>query len=296
MFDAVNSIIFDPAKKHDAIWLFDCKDGNPNGDPDADNLPRTDAETQQGLVSDVCLKRKVRNFIDLVSQAQEKPEAYKIYVQEGAVLNQQHQRAYTALNLKLDKKNKQSDAPQKAKEWMCENFYDVRMFGAVMSTGDYVAGQVRGAVQMVFARSVYPVFPQQIAITRCARTKADEDKENKTMGRKAILPYGLYQTHVFFNPHLAKQTGVKENDLRLFWQALMSCWESDRSASRGLVATRKLIIFSHESSLGNAPAHKLFERLHISQHPETVPRAFGDYDIALERDTIPENVTLTVLD
>jgi CRISPR-associated protein Csd2 len=296
MLPTTNPIIFDPTKKHDAIWLFDCTDGNPNGDPDADNLPRTDAETQHGLVSDVCLKRKVRNYVDLVAQSQEQVEKYKIYVQEGAILNQQHQRAYTALDIKPDKKSQQSQSV-KARGWMCENFYDVRMFGAVMSTGDFVAGQVRGAVQMMFARSLSPVFPLQMSITRCAGTKENENKENKTMGRKAILPYGLYQTHVFFNPNLAKQTGVSENDLRLFWQALMNCWECDRSAARGLMVTRKLIIFSHDSALGNAPSHKLFELFSASLNSDVVPRSFRDYTISnLLEAKIPENITLTILD
>ena len=296
MFEKANPIIFNPTKRHDAIWLFDCTDGNPNGDPDADNLPRTDAETQHGLVTDVCLKRKVRNYIDLIAQAQEQPERYKIYVQEGAVLNQQHERAYTALNIKPEKKEKQSQSAQ-ARSWMCDNFYDIRVFGAVMSTGDFVAGQVRGAVQMTFARSLSPVFPSQMAITRCAATKESETKENKTMGRKATLPYGLYKTHVFFNPNLAKQTEVTENDLRLFWQALLSCWDTDRSASRGLMATRKLCIFSHDCALGNAPAHKLFELITESAHPEVVPRSFRDYTISLPEDEkLPQNVSLTILD
>lgn len=295
MLESTNPIIFDPTKKHDAIWLFDCTDGNPNGDPDADNMPRTDAETQHGLVSDVCLKRKVRNYIDMLGEMQEQPERYKIYVQEGAILNKLHERAYTALNIKPDKKNQQAQSSQ-ARSWMCDNFYDIRMFGAVMSTGDYVAGQVRGAVQMTFARSISPVFPLQMAITRCAGTKENENKENKTMGRKAILLYGLYKNHVFFNPNLAKQTGVNENDLRLFWQALMSCWESDRSASRGLMATRKLIIFTHDSILGNAPSHKLFERLSVCTHPEVAPRSFQDYTIVLNEDKIYENIAVTVLD
>jgi CRISPR-associated protein Csd2 len=295
MLETANPVIFDPTKRHDAAWVFDCTDGNPNGDPDADNLPRTDAENQHGLVSDVCQKRKVRNYIELVAEAQEKPERYKIYVQEGAVLNQQHQRAYTALDIKPDKKNQQSQSAQ-ARSWMCDNFYDIRMFGAVMSTGEFVAGQVRGAVQLTFARSLSPVFPAQMSITRCARTKLEEDKLNQQMGRKAILHYGLYKSHVFFNPHLARQTGVDENDLKLFWQALMNCWECDRSASRGLMATRKLIIFTHESALGNALAHKLFEQLQVSQHPSVVPRSFQDYTIELMEDKIPKNITLSVLE
>lgn len=295
MFSNTDSVILDPTKRHDAIWLFDCIDGNPNGDPDADNLPRTDAETQHGLVSDVCLKRKVRNYTDIIAQTQEQAERYKIYVQEGAVLNQQHQRAYTALNIKPEKKEKQSQSTQ-ARNWMCDNFYDIRMFGAVMSTGDFVAGQVRGPIQMTFARSLSPVFPSQVSITRCAATKESETKENKTMGRKAILPYGLYRTHVFFNSNLAKQTGVTENDLRLFWQALINCWDTDRSASRGLMATRKLFIFSHESALGNAPAHKLFELVNVSAHPEVVPRSFDDYTISLLKEKVPQNVSLNVLE
>jgi CRISPR-associated protein Csd2 len=294
MFETVNPIIFDPIKKHDAIWLFDCTDGNPNGDPDADNLPRTDAETQDGLISDGALKRKVRNTVELVAEAQETAERYKIYVQEGAILNKQQERAYTALKLQPDKKD-QSKVEQ-AKAWMCNNFYDVRMFGAVMSTGNFVAGQVRGPVQINFARSLSPIFPQQLAITRCAATAVKEEKQlAQTMGRKAILSYGLYKAYVFFSPRLAKQTGVDENDLRLFWQALMICWESDRSAARGFMATRKLVIFTHESPLGNTPVHKLFERLDISKHPEGVARSFSDYNIVLNQENLSEGVTVTVL-
>jgi CRISPR-associated protein Csd2 len=286
----------DPSKKHDFILLYDVIDGNPNGDPDADNLPRTDAETQQGIVSDVCLKRKVRNYVSLVSTTLENPERFKIYVEEGAVLNENHERAYTALELSKDSKERETIA--KARNWMCENFYDVRMFGAVMSTGDHNAGQVRGAVQIMFSRSYDPVFPQSLAITRMAVTNVKDKDKQRTIGRKTLIPYGLYRTYGFYNPAFGKQTGVTQSDLELFWQSLIQMWEFDRSAARGFMSPRKLIVFTHNNALGNAPAHKLFDRLNISKvnnHPEVVARSYSDYQINLNDKELPEGVTVTSL-
>lgn len=283
----------DPTKKHDFILLYDVVDGNPNGDPDADNLPRTDAETQQGIVTDCCLKRKVRNYISLVEPTQEQPERFKIYVEEGAVLNEQHQRAYDALGLSA-KDNKSRENVAQVKKWMCQNFYDIRMFGAVMSN-EVNAGQVRGPLQILFGRSYDPVFPQSLAITRMAVTNAKDSEKERTFGRKTLIPYGLYRTYGFYNPAFGKQTGVTQDDLALFWQALIQMWECDRSAARGFMAIRKLIIFTHESSLGNAPAHELFEKLQVTKHPEVVPRHFSNYQVNLDENNLPNGVTVVSL-
>jgi CRISPR-associated protein Csd2 len=295
-----------PECRHDFVLLFDVLDGNPNGDPDGGNLPRTDPETMEGLVTDVCLKRKIRNYVDLVGEDQ---VPNMIYVQnKGVALNDMHARAYTALDLKATGTKQQRDDVDKARKWMCENFYDIRMFGAVMTTG-VNCGQVRGPVQMTFARSQDPVMPLDIAITRIAITKpedakveiSDEDGKGKggkitEIGRKAMIPYGLYRGHGFFSPHLAAQTGVTPKDLELFWDALRNMWDFDRSASRGLMAPRGLYIFSHESKLGNAPAHKLFDRITAQLHnPGEPPRKFGDYAVSIDEADLPSGVTLTRL-
>lgn len=283
-------IYTEPTKRHDFILLYDVVDGNPNGDPDADNLPRVDAETQQGIVSDVCLKRKVRNYINMVVNTQDNPERFKIYVEEGAVLNERHERAYTALNIPASKKER--DSTNQARDWMCQNFYDIRMFGAVMTTGDYNAGQVRGPLQIMFSRSYDPVFPQALAITRMAVTNEKDRNKERTIGRKTLIPYGLYRTYGFYNPAFGMQTGVTESDLALFWQALIQMWECDRSASRGFMSPRQLVIFTHESSLGNAPAHALFQRLKVTKHPEVVPRDFSDYQVSLDETNLPNGITV----
>lgn len=285
----------DPTKKHDFIMLYDVTDGNPNGDPDADNLPRTDAETQQGIVTDVCLKRKVRNYISLVANSQENPERFKIYVEEAAVLNEMHERAYTQMGFKKED-SKDREKITQARDWMCANFYDVRMFGAVMTTGEHNAGQVRGPLQLMFSRSYDPVLPQSLAITRMAVTNVKDKDKQRTMARKTLISYGLYRTYGFYNPAFGIQTGVTEADLRLFWQALIQMWECDRSAARGLIAPRKLIIFSHENQLGNAPAHKLFDRLDVEKHPEVlVAREFSDYRVILDEEELPTGVSVTSL-
>lgn len=283
-------------KRYDFVLLFDVQDGNPNGDPDAGNLPRLDPETGEGLVTDVCLKRKVRNYVGLTHGEQ---PPFEIYVKEKAVLNAQHERAYTALGIDLsadDKKRKGGDKSEEAKRWMCANFYDVRTFGAVMSTG-VNCGQVRGPVQLTFARSVGPIIATEHSITRMAVTTVEEAQkqagDNRTMGRKFTVPYGLYRAHGFISAHLAQQTGFSEDDLALLWQALENLFEHDRSAARGQMATRGLYVFEHDSALGNAPAHQLFERIRILPPAADVPaRHFSDFRIDIDTGELPAGVTL----
>ena len=282
--------------RYDFVLVFDVRDGNPNGDPDAGNLPRLDAESGHGLVTDVSLKRKVRNFVGLVKG--ETPP-FDIYVKEKAVLNQTHEKAYVAVGaeeeLKGDKKRKGGgDTVDKARQWMCANFFDVRTFGAVMSTG-VNCGQVRGPVQLTFARSVDPIIAQEHSITRMAvATEAEAEKQqgdNRTMGRKHTVPYGLYVAHGFVSSFLARQTGFGEDDLELLWQALEHMFEHDRSAARGEMATRGLYVFKHDSELGNAHAHQLFKRINAKKKVDT-PRDFGDYAIEVDEADMPANVKL----
>ena len=287
--------------RYDFVLLFDVKDGNPNGDPDAGNLPRVDAETGCGLVTDVSLKRKVRNFVGLVKEEQ---PPHEIYVKEKAILNLQHERAYVAIGaedeLKSDKKRKgKADTVDKARQWMCQNFFDVRTFGAVMSTG-VNCGQVRGPVQFTFARSVDPIVVSEHSITRMAvATEAEAEKQdgdNRTMGRKHTVPYGLYVAHGFISAHLANQTGFSEADLELLWQSLTNMFEHDRSAARGEMATRGLYVFKHDSKLGNAPAHCLFERINPRlKEGVSVPRAFSDYQVDINEVDMPNGVTLNTI-
>ncbi|ODU05394.1 type I-C CRISPR-associated protein Cas7/Csd2 [Thiobacillus sp. 65-1402] len=284
--------------RYDFVLLFDVKDGNPNGDPDAGNLPRLDAETGHGLVTDVSLKRKVRNFVGLVKGEQ---PPYEIYVKEKAILNKTHERAYEGIGkadlLKGDdKKRKGGDAVGEARNWMCKNFFDVRTFGAVMSTG-VNCGQVRGPVQLTFARSVDPIIAQEHSITRMAvATEAEAEKQdgdNRTMGRKHTIPYGLYVAHGFVSSFLAKQTGFSEDDLELLWQAFGQMFEHDRSAARGEMATRGMYVFKHDSELGNAPAHALFERIQTRvKDGVTVPRSFTDYEVTVNDTDMPAGVSL----
>ena len=284
-------------KRYDFVLFFDVQDGNPNGDPDAGNLPRVDAETGHGLVTDVCLKRKVRNFVGL-SKGEQPP--YDIYVKEKAVLNSQHERAYKALGVDLsgdDKKRKGGDNVDKARKWMCENFYDVRTFGAVMSTG-VNCGQVRGPIQITFARSVEPVVSLEHCITRMAVTTPEEAEkqggDNRTMGRKFSVPYGIYRAHGFISAPLAEQTGFSEDDLTLFWEALKNMFEHDRSAARGMMATRALIAFEHASKMGNASAHDLFDRVTVTRaNAESgAARKFGDYVINVKTENLPTGVSI----
>lgn len=286
------------AHRYDFVLLFDVKDGNPNGDPDAGNLPRLDAETGHGLVTDVALKRKVRNFVGLVKGEQ---PPHEIYVKEKAILNNQHKRAYVGIGREDllagdDKKRKGGDAVGDARAWMCRNFFDVRTFGAVMSTG-INCGQVRGPIQLTFARSVDPIVASEHSITRMAVATEEEAKkqegDNRTMGRKHTVPYGLYRAHGFVSAFLAKQTGFSEDDLTLFWQALCQMFEHDRSAARGEMTTRGLYVFEHDSELGNAPAHALFERVQVQRKAGVeVPRAFTDYTVSVAADDLPNGVSL----
>lgn len=288
--------------RYDFVLLFDVKDGNPNGDPDAGNLPRVDAETGQGLVTDVSLKRKVRNYIGILKEEQ---PPYEIYVKEKAILNKQHERAYQAIpgGAELlagdDKKRKGGDKVEEARQWMCQNFFDVRTFGAVMSTG-VNCGQVRGPVQITFARSVDPVIASEHSITRMAvateKEAEKQDGDNRTMGRKFTVPYGLYVAHGFVSAHLADQTGFSEGDLALLWQALSNMFEHDRSAARGEMATRGLYVFKHDNKLGNAPAYSLFGRIKAElKNKDSVPRSFSDYTVSIDEADLPKGVELLKL-
>ena len=281
--------------RYDFVLLFDVKDGNPNGDPDAGNLPRTDPETGNGLVTDVCLKRKVRNYVGLTKLEQ---PPYEIYIKEKAILNDQNEKAYKALGVDLAAtggKRKGGDKTEEARQWMCQNFYDVRTFGAVMSLG-VNCGQVRGPVQMTFARSINQVVPLEHSITRMAvATKAEAEAQqgdNRTMGRKYTIPYGLYRCHGFVSAPLAAQTGFSEEDLSLFWEALLNMFEHDHSAARGYMATRKLIIFKHDSAMGNVPAHVLFDKVEVSAKTSPV-RDFSEYEIKVPAQSeMPHGVSI----
>lgn len=280
--------------RYDFVYLFDCKDGNPNGDPDAANAPRIDPQDMHGLVSDVCLKRKVRNYV-LLAKGGMAP--FDIFVRQGAVLNQLigqgHEAASKAADYgKLDeKKGPTRKQIGLARSAMCQRFYDVRTFGAVMSTGDN-AGQVRGPVQISFSRSLDPILPLDVRITRMAVTDArDDESPNQTMGRKNLIPYGLYRCHGFVSAHLANETGFNEDDLALFWQALTQMLDHDRSASRGTMAPQRLIVFKHQSALGNAPAHKLFERVIVTRKSGVdAARSFTDYDVRLDKANLPAGI------
>ncbi|MCQ2384319.1 MAG: type I-C CRISPR-associated protein Cas7/Csd2 [Paludibacteraceae bacterium] len=263
----------------DFVYLFDVQDGNPNGDPDAGNLPRVDAETGMGLVTDVCLKRKVRNYVQV---AKDLADGYDIFIKEKAVLNTEIDKAHDDAEVKSAK-----DKTAAARNFMCKNYYDIRTFGAVMSTGKN-AGQVRGPIQFTFARSVDPIVALEHSITRMAvATEKEAEKQNgdnRTMGRKSTVPYGLYLCHGFISANLAKQTGFDEADLELFWEALKNMFDVDRSAARGLMSAQKLIIFKHDSELGNAPANKLFDLVKVQLKDSVdVPRSFSDYEIIVDK-------------
>jgi CRISPR-associated protein Csd2 len=286
--------------RYDFVLVFDVQDGNPNGDPDAGNLPRVDAETGQGIVTDVCLKRKVRNYVQLTKGG---TTGCDIFVKERAILNKCIDAGYAGAGLdpekakkaeeKKDKSAERRSEIAKARVSMCSLFFDIRAFGAVLSTGAN-AGQVRGPVQMTFGRSVDPIVTLEHSITRVAVTSEDDAKTKETeMGRKNTVPYGLYLAHGFVSAHLAAQTGFSEADLELLWEALESMFEHDRSAARGLMSTRKLIVFRHDSALGNAPAHALFERVRIERKDLAKPaRAFSDYEVVLNRDALPQGITI----
>jgi CRISPR-associated protein Csd2 len=298
----------DVTRRHDFVLLFDVSDGNPNGDPDAGNAPRIDPETMQGLVTDVAIKRKVRDWVDLTAGNEQRN---KIYVQSGIALNSQHERAYHDLNLKSTGAKQDPNDIALAREWMRANFYDIRMFGAVMTTR-VNCGQVRGPIQLTFARSIDPIVQLDVSITRIAVTNPEDmaikvDAEGQTsgkqseMGRKMLVPYGLYRTHGFYNPSLAKsangrpEAAVTEDDLARFWDALQHMWDLDRSASRGMMACRGLYVFSHESPYGNAPAHRLFERIQTPPSKAAAPRSFADYAVTVIDAPMPEGVALSAL-
>lgn len=278
------------AHRYEFVLLFDVENGNPNGDPDAGNMPRIDPETGYGLVTDVCLKRKIRNHVAL---AKDGAEGFKIYVQEKAVLNRTNEEAYKAYDLKPESKKlpKKIEDSLRVTGWMCGNFYDIRAFGAVMTT-EVNCGQVRGPVQLAFAKSVEAILPQEISITRMAVTNEKDLEKERTMGRKHIVPYGLYVARGFVSAPLADKTGFSEEDLELLWEALLNMFEHDRSAARGLMSSRKLFVFKHEGKMGNAPAHKLFDLIDIQRaEGSTGPaRSFKDY--AVNVGAVPDGVTL----
>ncbi|MCK6497437.1 type I-C CRISPR-associated protein Cas7/Csd2 [bacterium] len=278
----------DLKNRYDFVIIFDVQDGNPNGDPDAGNLPRIDPETGRGLVTDVCLKRKIRNYVQVTEN---KPDRFDIFVKEKAILNVSIDEAHEQESVKSKEKGEKTEA---ARKYMCGRYFDVRTFGAVMSTGKN-AGQVRGPVQLTFGRSVDPVVTLEHSITRMAvATEAEAEKQsgdNRTMGRKNTIPYGVYVAHGFVSPHLAAQTGFSEEDLNLVWKALENMFEHDRSAARGLMSTRQLIVFKHDSALGNAPAYSLFDRVKVSRRDEgQPPRDFKDYVVAIDESNLPAGV------
>lgn len=284
------------ANRYEFVFIFDVINGNPNGDPDAGNLPRLDPESNRGLVTDVCLKRKIRNFVEL---ANEGAPGYAIYMQEKSVLNNQHKKAYEALEIEHEAKKLPKDQ-QKALEltqWMCKNFFDVRTFGAVMTT-EVNAGQVRGPVQLAFSSSIDPVVPLEVSITRMAVTNEKDLEKERTMGRKHIIPYGLYRVHGYVSAKLAEKTGFSDDDLQLLWNSLINLFEHDRSAARGEMAARKLVVFKHDLPLGNAPAHKLFETVKVERvegESGSPAKAFTDYKIHVESEDVPSGVSVEEL-
>jgi len=269
----MNMIHTDPRKRHEFVLLFDAKNSNPNGDPDAGNMPRVDPETMHGLVTDVALKRKVRDYLQLT-------RGIPVFIQSKVALNRLIEEAGEAVGIK-ESKTPNEDVRQE----LCRRYYDIRMFGAVLSTGKLNAGQVRGPVQLTFARSIDPVLPLDIAITRQARTNEERMETGTTeMGRKPLIPYGLYRAHGYFNPYLAEQTGVKAEDLEVLWEALQNLFEFDRSAARGEMNVRGLWVFSHENPKGNAHAHELFELVTVRKcDGVTVPRSYDDYEVHVDR-------------
>jgi len=280
--------------RHEFVLLFDVENGNPNGDPDAGNMPRVDPETNFGIVTDVCLKRKIRNYVQ-ITKGLTKP--YDIYVQEKAILTQKQGEAYSDVEVQ---KADGADRITKARDWMCKNFFDIRTFGAVMALKENNCGQVRGPVQINFARSIEPVTPIELTITRMAVATEKEAKsqegDNRTMGKKNIVPYGLYRAEGYISAHLAMQTGFNEDDLKLLWDALINMFDHDRSAARGKMVTRVLVAFKHDSMIGNAPAHTLLERLDVCRDSKEKPaRAFTDYKLTLNESNMPKGVTILKL-
>ena len=279
--------------RYEFVYLFDVENGNPNGDPDAGNMPRIDPETSYGLVTDVCLKRKIRNFVEIVKGNQ---SPCKIYVKEKAVLSSARKPAYEAV--KKEAGTNEAKTIELAREWMCKNFFDVRTFGAVMSTKENNCGQVRGPVQLNFARSMESIVPMEVTITRMAVETEQEAKQqsgdNRTMGRKHIVPYALYRAEGYISAHLAAQTGFSKEDLELLWDSLVNMFDHDHSAARGKMNARKLIVFKHDSMLGNAPAHRLFDLVKVNRgdNDSKPARAFSDYQVTIDRSNLPDAVTL----
>ena len=279
------------ANRYEFVMLFDVENGNPNGDPDAGNMPRIDPETGHGLVTDVCIKRKIRNYVEITREGQ---SGYEIYVKDGVPLNAQHKKAYLANELEPNKDlPKDAQTAQTLTGFMCQNFFDVRTFGAVMST-KVNCGQVRGPVQINFARSIDPIIPQELTITRVTvTTEEDKEKKDHEMGRKQVVPYGLYRVEGYVSANLArKSTGFSDEDLALLWESLIDLFEHDHSAARGKMATRKLIVFKHDSELGNAPSHLLFDRIQVKRRTDKPARSYSDYDVTVDQDNLPQGVTL----
>ena len=284
--------------RYEFVFFFDVENGNPNGDPDAGNMPRIDPETGYGLVTDVCLKRKIRNYVETVKEGE---PGYRIYIKDNVPLNRSDAEACAYVGVEPAKlkeaKKKDADLDMKIRDFMCANFFDIRTFGAVMTTfvkGALNCGQVRGPVQLGFARSVDPILPQEVTITRVAiTTEADAEKKGTEMGRKYIVPYGLYRAEGYISANLAKKTtGFSEADLELLWQAILNMFELDHSAARGKMSVRELIVFRHDSELGNAPAYKLFDLVKAERNPGVVaPRAYSDYQISVDEEKLPDRVT-----
>jgi CRISPR-associated protein Csd2 len=277
-------------RRYEFVLFFDVENGNPNGDPDAGNMPRTDPETSHGLVTDVCLKRKIRNYVELTRAGQ---DGFEIYVKEGVVLNTQHRRAYTDQNIEPVSKKL---ANNELTKFMCEHFYDIRTFGAVMTT-EVNCGQVRGPVQLNFARSIDPIVPQEVTITRVAVTsEKDAERKDREMGRKHIVPYALYRSEGYVSAPLAERTTFSEEDLSLLWEALINMFDHDHSAARGKMASRRLYAFEHESRIGNAPAHRLFDCITAVRRDPTAPaRKFDDYEVRVNEAAVPGGVKLLAL-
>lgn len=276
--------------RYEFVMLFDVENGNPNGDPDAGNMPRVDAETSIGIVTDVCLKRKIRNYVEAT---QEGKPYYNILIKNDRALNTKYTEAYEACDLKTKQKGKDPNAVAQARDYICKNYFDVRTFGAVMSTGDDPCGIVRGPVQINFARSIDPVLPQEITITRQAlTTESDQSEKGNTMGKKNFIPYGLYRAEGYVSALLADKTGFSEEDLALLWQSIENMFEIDHSAARGKLCMRKLYVFKHDSVLGNAPSHLLFDKIAVEKKSRVeIPRKFSDYNITIDK-AMPEGVEM----
>lgn len=292
-------IHLDTSKRHEFILLYDCEDGNPNGDPDADNMPRTDPETQQGVVTGVCIKRKIRNYIQMWGKSWENSERYDIYMKEG-VLNHTHLASFEALGIKPvrrgDPRAKDTkERTEQSRQWMCDRFADIRYFGGVMST-EINSGAVHGPFQIEFGRSYEPVFPMVAQLTRCAVTNEKDEEKERTFGRRPWIPYGLYRSYGTYTAPRAEQVGLTSEDMEHFWEAVINMWDFDRSASRGMMALQKLVIFSHDTAKGSAPAHQLFKRLQVRKHPEVKsPRSFEHYEVHLNQENLPKGITVTEL-